>query len=880
MRWRPGVVATLLALVALPLGVLALRLDGDLRRTELERASASEIVPITELRLRTIELGAALSDERTWSIATLGVEQFGVDPVVAKDILGIDIVQEYEDARKATDSYLEGFEALRRDVDAIRTDRRTNLQIAAGYQSITSRVEQLGLEAARDLEAEVVSREAEDLLRELAVAETAAKAQVAVNGQFVSSIAARFVESTGQPEVELRSLVGYREAYDDATVQLDGLAQSDVVRRELVLVTHSEAQRKLLADVDVQIDRALRSGLDPDEGELFSAATANLDELHEFLISAEEANAQWIALIEIAGEQLVASADDLAADAASDAARTRALLLLTGLVTLAATVVVAVLLSRSVRRLAQSAQALRDGGMPASKPAGPREVKLAGQALGEAASNFELVRSQAGALAEGNLDHPDLEQTAPGQLGSTLKQVVDTLAVSIHAQRRAQETADWQAWHDGLTGLPNRSAAVRQLTSLLVEQRVFDLALMIVDLDGFKDINDGHGHPAGDEVLVSIAERLRSGSHAEQQVFRLGGDEFVVVATGVTTTAQVRQVARNILRRLARPIVLDNGTPVTVRASVGVALAEPDLTGSEMLKRADIAVYEAKSSGRNRVVVCTTELLDANERVIRTASELADAIEQNHLRLEYQPVVDGNGLIIGLEALVRWEHEVHGTIAPASFIGVAERSDLVVELDRWVLRAVAAQLETWSSPDEPLGDIPVAVNLSTRHLNAPTLVDDVVGPLTEASVDPARLTIEVTETALLEGADQARRNLTRLRAEGVKIAIDDFGTGYSAITQLRMFPVDCIKIDRTFTAHVTDTSSYDRALMRMIIDLGHVIGATIITEGIESEEQAREVMAMGSDAMQGWYFSPSVRPEHVGALLGQLPWEAFSPAER
>ncbi len=249
------------------------------------------------------------------------------------------------------------------------------------------------------------------------------------------------------------------------------------------------------------------------------------------------------------------------------------------------------------------------------------------------------------------------------------------------------------------------------------------------------------------------------------------------------------------------------------------------------------------------------------------------AIRGNQLRLEYQPIVDTMGGVISMETLIRWDHPERGLLMPDAFIPIAERSELIVDVDRWVLGEVATQLATWAGRGGPLGGMPVAVNLSTKHLNTESLVHDVLGPLRDAGVDPARLGIEVTETALLEGADEAKRNLERLRAEGIKIAVDDFGTGYSAITQLRVLPVDIIKIDRSFTAEVINETSYDRALMQLIVDIAHLLGAEVITEGVESAEQARAVIEMGSDALQGWYFSASVRPEEVDDLLRRVPWD-------
>ena len=863
----------LLTLVSVPLAVLAVQLYDELRETSEERSTVRDIVPLTERRLQTIDLRSALSDERTWSIAALGVERFGVDPVVVEAVIGVDIEERYEQAKLTTDRFIEGFAPLRDQLERLRETRISNLQLAGGYESISDQVDELGREAARQLEERVRARpDADDLLRELALTEAAADVQLAVNEQFISSIASRFVESTGDPARELRTLVESRRTYVNANDRIDDLARGDGIRQLVQDIRSSDAERVLLNEVDRQIDTALRSGLNPAAGDLFTVAIEDLESLKGFLAAAEESTDAWVELTRVAGQELAGTAAGLARESSEKIDRTRVLLAVIGTVTVLATLFAAAVLSRSVRRLARSAQALRDGVRETYSPSGPREVELAGAAISEASTNFELLRRQAQALAAGELAHPDLERVAPGRLGATFKELVDTLTASIHDRQRAQEDAAWQARHDGLTGLPNRSAAVRDLQELL-DGGAADVAVMVVDLDGFKDINDGHGHPAGDEVLARVADRLESCRARDHETYRLGGDEFVVVVPGVGSAVEARRVAHLLLDSIAAPIVLSTGTRVTVNCSIGVAMRRPEATVSDLLKSADVAVYEAKRAGRNRVIVCTPALLEESHRTTQISTELVTAIREGQLRLEYQPIVDAGGAVTALETLIRWDHPDRGLVGPATFIPVAERSDLIVDIDRWVLGQVAAQLAQWAGHGGLLGGMPVAVNLSTRHLNAESLFDDVMGPLREANVDPSRLSIEVTETALLEGADDARRNLHRLRAEGISIAVDDFGTGYSAITQLRIFPVDVIKIDRSFTAQVTDTTSSDRTLMQLIVEVAHVLGAEVITEGVESAEQAEVLVEMGSDALQGWYFSPSVRPEELVDLLRNLPWE-------
>ncbi len=637
----------------------------------------------------------------------------------------------------------------------------------------------------------------------------------------------------------------------------------------MTAITSAAAEQNLLDSVDRQITDALKSGLNPAEGEIFTVALDQLGELETFLVAADASNGAWIGLTRAAGEELVTIATERERATTDEINNSRLLLTVTGLLALAATVFVALLFSRSVRRLAKAAQALRDGETEPIQPTGPREVYLAGTALSEANSNFHLVRRQAAVLAEGDLSHPDLERTVPGQLGATLKRVIDTLSHSIHERERAQEHVAWQASHDGLTGLLNRSAAIEHIEARLAAGDGGDFAVLEIDLDGFKDINDSHGHPAGDEVLVEIAKRLDQHSREADRVCRLGGDEFVMILGGPNATTVARSIATRTLSAVGEMVELASGALVRVSGCIGIAISTPDSSVTELLKNADLAVYKAKAIGRHEIVTCTPELLAESHRTAQLTADILDAIATDELRLEYQPIVDVTGRIWGVEALIRWDHPTHGLIMPENFIPIAERSSLIIAIDRWVVRSAVKQLAAWSSMGDELSRLVVAVNVSTRHLNAMTAVEDILGPLQEFRVDPSRLSVEITETALVQDTEEARLALEALRSGGIRIAVDDFGTGHSSITQLRALPIDIIKIDRSFTAHVTNSSSFDAALIQLIIDTAHLLGAEIVTEGVESIEQAEAAIRMGADSLQGWFFSASVRAEEVPVVLAQ-----------
>ena len=865
---RLGVVPLLLGLVGVPLLVVGSLIVQDLREADQQRATISEIVPIAERRISAIRLQAALSDERTWSIAAVGVEQFGVDSQLVEDVIGVDIEERYAQSVRTTDSLTGDWPEIHADLEDLRSTRTDNLDTAARYQTLMVTVEATGADAARQLQRRALPLSAgDDLLRALAITEAAADAQLAVNGQFVSSIASRFVESTGDPETELQALIENRRAYTQANDTLDAVGVSDPLAEKLTGIREAAAEKNLLRSVDNQIERALAEGLDAQPGEVWTVAINDLAELETFLVAAESSNTSWVDLTRAAGNELIAVAAERGDLASETISRARLLLIMTGIVTLVATVAVALVFSHSVRRLAKAAQSLRDGETERFHPTGPREVYLAGEALSEASSNIRLIRRQATVLAEGELTHPDLEQTVPGQLGATLKRVVDTLLTSIHAREAAQADVLWQASHDGLTGLPNRSSAMETIEARLASEQSQPIAVLEVDLDGFKDVNDGHGHSAGDEVLVEVAKRLAQHCRSADVVCRLGGDEFVMILDGPITQRVAGEVAQRMLTSIGGPMKLSTGALVSISACIGIAISDADSTVSALVKHADLAAYEAKNTGRNRFAYCTEELLDENHRTAQLNSEILDAIEGGELRLEYQPIVDVSGQLNSVEALIRWDHPVHGLITPEYFIPIAERSDLIIEIDRWVVEAAAQQLANWSTLENGMADLAITVNISTRHLNAASAVEDILGPLRELEIDPALLSVEITETALVQDTDEARMTLEALRANGIRIAIDDFGTGHSSITQLRVLPIDFIKIDRSFTEHVTNPGSFDAALVQLIIDTAHLLGAQIITEGVESIEQADAAIRMGTDALQGWLFSPSVRPEQIPELL-------------
>jgi diguanylate cyclase (GGDEF)-like protein len=499
---------------------------------------------------------------------------------------------------------------------------------------------------------------------------------------------------------------------------------------------------------------------------------------------------------------------------------------------------------------------------------GPREVRQVARAIDEAAAHIALAERQAHALAEGDLDHSALTESAPGHLGSSLQHAVRTLAQSMDEREEYRRRLAHEAAHDGLTALSNRNSSLGHLGQALERTRrnSASLAVMFVDLDGFKEINDTHGHLVGDAVLSEVAARLTASVREGDHVGRLGGDEFIIVAEPVAGVRESMAIASRVRDAISAPMQIGD-LRIESDSSIGVAIAphDSDLTPDEFLRDADLAVYKAKSLGTGCVELCDLALKKEALDGLELERALRQAILSNEFVLHYQPIVGRDQCeVLGMEALVRWDRPGHSLVAPTDFIPFAERSELIIDIDAWVIKQVAHRLSLWSTNDV-MRDVPIAVNVSARHFAAERFVANILNPLRKHQVDPSRLIVEVTESALLSDLSLAAKKLQALRDAGITIALDDFGTGYTSLAYLRALPVDIIKIDRSFIADVEDES-----FVKLIIETGHLIGATITAEGVETEEQARRLLRLGCDRFQGYHFGKP-RPIHFGSPLDRDP---------
>lgn len=438
-------------------------------------------------------------------------------------------------------------------------------------------------------------------------------------------------------------------------------------------------------------------------------------------------------------------------------------------------------------------------------------------------------------------------------------------AHDVTARKQLEDELVHQAFHDPLTGLANRALLRDRIQHALSRRASADetMAVLILDLDGFKDVNDSLGHAAGDLLLGAVADRLRESLRSADTIARLGGDEFAVLLDRVATREEAEEVVQRLLDDLQRPIVLAE-RPIVIGASVGIAFDQGAADVDALLRNADVAMYRAKARGKGRYAIFELHMHEAAVQRLELDRELRQALAGDQLALVYQPVVDlGSGRIEGFEALLRWSHPSRGLVGPDQFIPIAEETGLIVPIGHWVLREACRQAVSGFVHDGR--ELMVSVNLSPLQLADPALVGAVRSVLDETGMAAHRLMLEITETAVMRETSATLGVMRELRALGIRLALDDFGTGYSSLSHLTTFPLDALKIDRSFVARVTHPR--EGALVETVIRLARALRLDVVAEGIETADQERRLSALGCRFAQGFRFS---RPVDVTAVAGLL----------
>ncbi|MBX3603444.1 MAG: EAL domain-containing protein [Rubrivivax sp.] len=503
---------------------------------------------------------------------------------------------------------------------------------------------------------------------------------------------------------------------------------------------------------------------------------------------------------------------------------------------------------------------------------------------------FGLVVAAAGALGLANVHGWHVNRIAPVR-GSTVVDLVTILIVTgfsigllardlattltrLRSEndevRRSRDRIEFMAGHDALTGLPNRLLARDRFEQAAAAARRAGrkVALLYLDLDHFRTVNDSLGHPAGDELLRRLGERLRGLLRASDTVSRTGGDEFLILLGGIADGDAAAEAGHKLLAQAAAPLALD-GVELHPSASLGIALFPDDGDGFDaLLKKADIAMYRAKDAGRNTLRFFDAAMNDSVADHLQLVAGMRRALEQGEFVLHYQPQLClASGRVLGAEALLRWQHPEHGLVPPGRFIPLAERSGQIVEIGAWVLKEACRQAAAWQRAGLP--PLMMSVNLSPLQVRRGALERDVLHALQASGLDPRRLELELTESLLIEDSEALRATLARLRALGITFAIDDFGTGYSNLAYLKRFEVERLKIDQSFVRRLVDNAE-DEAIVRAIVQMAGALRLGVIAEGIEDAATLERLRGIGCAQGQGYHWAPALPAERFEAFVRGL----------
>jgi diguanylate cyclase (GGDEF)-like protein len=841
--------------------------------TSLERAQASRETRDQALLLvgesdavgRLFAAASALRKENTITVVDMTARDLGLPIEFVSDLVGFDVTDELAVTRAQTDNVFvevdELLPAMSGTISAARRAADTSASIERVplipvYQQIqgliTTRLDRLQVDAAGLTNNERFGRSI-DTLRLALRAGTAAQDQESAVGNLV-------VNPSGLTE---------RHLITDMTIATHKLVEATSL---LAAMSGPVGTRTAEILADDAFARLSVAGEEQTERRLTEQANGDPTVLAPVIADSTIRGDLMVELVRLADDDVDREIAVIAATARDRAEQDITLALITIVVTLASAFLVGRRLTKPLRRLRREAQRLIEGGGAETiRVSGPSEVAVSVQAFNELVNVIANVDRQTEALSRGDLDHPCLGVPVAGRIGYSVQQAVHRLTRSMTEERSLRAILRHDATHDRLTGCLNRSGIFEELRSRLSAAPVGVRALVFVDLDGFKAVNDLYGHAAGDVVLAETARRIAAVADVIHPAARLGGDEFVVVIDAAVTLEAASTIADQILHAIAEPIDLGDSGTVSITASVGVAEVSADEDVSALLHAADIAVYRAKSAGRARVEVFDDAVRADLAHADRIEAEVRDAIEADEFVRYLQPVIDAHtGELAVCEALIRWPRP-DGTVRnPADFMPVAERSPLIIELDLAGVRWAVDQIVHWRQFRQ-LHAVRLAVNLSVRTIQHWDVVRRIEAELSRSGIDPSLLAVEVTETMLVDDAIALHTNLDRLSALGVVVAIDDFGTGNTSINQLLSIQANAIKLDRSLVTRLNDPSG--ESVVRAVVDLAHAAAARVTAEGIEDQATMQSLVELGVDYLQGFHIArPMPADEVVDWLARRQPY--------
>jgi diguanylate cyclase (GGDEF)-like protein len=879
-----GVTGRLLLLIGVPvLGMVVLATSITLQRLETTDRATEVVRDVDRLGL-LVNARSALHAERIPTEAIMRAGGVGSNTAVWSALLGYDVDQEMLDARTKVDAALaalgddavldvEQLTAARAATAGSGTDPATKLQsdtVKGQYDGLDA---QLSDAIAQSLVS--IRYEADDLAGSALVnasldgLSAATSALDAVDSQ-IGALSTQFLEGGPRKGSDI-TLVDATTRQQIASTALEStslstvteswkdLKDDDTVQAFDYMVTDTIAKNAAAGSAATNLPDDDTAAIDP-MSPTSSVPEADLEQFTDMSKAGQHYEEGLYEIITTASASMRLAVRSISDAAITDLQRWVAFAMALAVLTVIVSLWFARSISLPLRRLAVRAEAVSAGDLdqPPLGRQGQRDIAVTFEAFDDLTANLRLLDAKANALATLDFDADALAKPLPGRLGQSLQESVQVLSGSILERDQLQKSLEQQATHDALTGLHNRAAANDALERALARSRRsgVGLAVLFVDLDDFKRANDTFGHAVGDQVLREVANRMVSVARAGDFVARLGGDEFMILVENVHEADEVAHLADRMVTEVSRQIEL-SPLRVQIGASVGIAFAwSGDEEATQLLAWADLAVYRAKQRTSGRIEIYDTSLQQQLLDRAEIEDALIRAIPAGELFLLYQPVIDlDSGRLSGVEALVRWDRPGHGIEPPTSFIPIAETSNLIIDLDRWVLEAATRQMAAWRDTPE-LAHIGMAVNISGRHLLSQTLHDHMVELMDvwrDLGLEPSRLTLEITETVLVSDLETAADQLTAIRELGVGVAIDDFGTGFTSVTHLQQLPVDIIKVDRSFINR--QLTERDRALLTMINDLGHHLGVSITAEGVETSDQFDVLADIGCDRAQGYFLA-------------------------